>query len=464
MDTQDARATTTATVAPSGSAGLVLLLVALLLIGLAFSYLLWAPPEEAPASPAAPAPATARWRSPSPRPCSGSCRRPPGRSGPRARGSNRRCAAGARSPWPPRPASRCPTCGSRTPASGSRRPSWDGPESSWSRRAWPARRSCWWGARRARRYASWGEAEISGQVSVPDPSTSTAGALAVVAPQAEARTVGRTLDEARQMVVPFAQQYGERRSRGLDADVGSGRPRRTSRGWWWPPSRSCSRPGTTRPSCATSLLPSGRRPWTSRSSSAAGRRPGPGCVARGLVARPRRRHGRRAAARGRPAGAGRDRRRRAGRRRAGLPARGAAARRGHHRAVLADAQRPLGHPGRGRRVGLDGLPAPGGTRMELLADAAGDRPVLPARPRPGRAVDLLHRQGRAGAGLARPGADAAPRHGSAFGAHASATPCASRARELPALTGGGTGLYDTALAAYRQAQRDYRPASPTRWS
>jgi hypothetical protein len=30
-------------------------------------------------------------------------------------------------------------------------------------------------------------------------------------------------------------------------------------------------------------------------------------------------------------------------------------------------------------------------------------------------------------------------------------------RQLPALTGGGTGLYDTALAAYKQAQRDYRP-------
>jgi phosphoribosyl 1,2-cyclic phosphodiesterase len=32
-----------------------------------------------------------------------------------------------------------------------------------------------------------------------------------------------------------------------------------------------------------------------------------------------------------------------------------------------------------------------------------------------------------------------------------------RIAELPTLTDGGTGLYDTALAAFRQAQSDYRP-------
>ena len=32
-----------------------------------------------------------------------------------------------------------------------------------------------------------------------------------------------------------------------------------------------------------------------------------------------------------------------------------------------------------------------------------------------------------------------------------------RARQIPGMTEGGTGLYDTALAAYRQAVRDYRP-------
>ena len=34
----------------------------------------------------------------------------------------------------------------------------------------------------------------------------------------------------------------------------------------------------------------------------------------------------------------------------------------------------------------------------------------------------------------------------------------ARAEQLVGLTGGGTGLYDTALAAYRRAQRDYRKA------
>jgi Mg-chelatase subunit ChlD len=32
-----------------------------------------------------------------------------------------------------------------------------------------------------------------------------------------------------------------------------------------------------------------------------------------------------------------------------------------------------------------------------------------------------------------------------------------RAQQMPSLTDGGTGLYDTALAAYREAVREYRP-------
>ena len=42
-------------------------------------------------------------------------------------------------------------------------------------------------------------------------------------------------------------------------------------------------------------------------------------------------------------------------------------------------------------------------------------------------------------------------------AHAALRPARARARRCPGMTGGGTGLYDTALAAYRQALRDYRP-------
>lgn len=75
------------------------------------------------------------------------------------------------------------------------------------------------GGRRAHRFATWGDAEASGLVSVPDPQTSTVGTLAITAPRAEARTVGRSPDEAQQMVVPFAQTYGARRARGADQEV-----------------------------------------------------------------------------------------------------------------------------------------------------------------------------------------------------------------------------------------------------
>lgn len=75
------------------------------------------------------------------------------------------------------------------------------------------------GGRLGRRFPTWGDAEVSGLVSVPDPLVSTVGALAVVAPQAEARVTGRMATEAQQMVVPFAQTYGARRARGADQQV-----------------------------------------------------------------------------------------------------------------------------------------------------------------------------------------------------------------------------------------------------
>ena len=75
------------------------------------------------------------------------------------------------------------------------------------------------GGRRARRFPTWGDAEVSGLVSVPDPLVTTVGALAVMAPRSEARAAGRTAAEAGQMVVPFAQTYGARRARGADQQV-----------------------------------------------------------------------------------------------------------------------------------------------------------------------------------------------------------------------------------------------------
>ncbi len=71
----------------------------------------------------------------------------------------------------------------------------------------------------AQRFSSWGEAEVSGMVTMPDPATTTAGSLAVVAPQSEAVAVGRSAEAARQMIVPFAQKYSERHAEGLDEEV-----------------------------------------------------------------------------------------------------------------------------------------------------------------------------------------------------------------------------------------------------
>ena len=59
------------------------------------------------------------------------------------------------------------------------------------------------GGNAARRFAPWGDAEASGTVSVPNPESSVAGALAVTAPEAEARAVGRTREAARQLPGPL---------------------------------------------------------------------------------------------------------------------------------------------------------------------------------------------------------------------------------------------------------------------
>jgi hypothetical protein len=72
------------------------------------------------------------------------------------------------------------------------------------------------GGPEAQQFSSWGEAEVSGLVTMPDPATTTAGSLAVVAPQSEAAAVGRSQEAAREMIVPFAQKYSERRAEGLD--------------------------------------------------------------------------------------------------------------------------------------------------------------------------------------------------------------------------------------------------------
>ena len=111
--------------------------------------------------------------------------------------------------------------------------------------------------------------------------------------------------------------------------------------------------------------------------------------------------------------------------------------------------------------GSMGFSAGDRTRMQLLAEAAGlALDFLPDQDRVGLWVFSIDKGGRRqdwrvleptqrlDTAAARPDATLrAPGPG----------------QELVGLTEGGTGLYDTALAAYRQGQRDYQKTYSTPW-
>lgn len=310
------------------------------------------------------------------------------------------------------------------------------------------------GGRLARRFATWGDAEVSGLVSIPDPEVSTVGALAVVAPQAEGRAMGRTAPEARQMMVPFAQMYGARRARGADDQVwptmfrsasprlvvtteqelGNARGRRHLRDLTpavgapvldFPLAvRRDAAPGTRQ--VARRLLDY----LTSKDGSSAlhdqGLRPahGPTLVdVRSDVS-------------------------------SYLPTPSA-------RTVVAAVQswRTLAVPSAILAVvdasGSMDFDAGTGTRMDLLAEAAGmGLAFLPDHARVGLWVFSIDKGG--------PGQDwrvlePMQRLDDLRFGRTQRYALREWAGELPDLTDGGTGLYDTALAAYRQALRSYRP-------
>ena len=203
----------------------------------------------------------------------------------------------------------------------------------------------------------------------------TAGSLAVVAPQSEADAVGRSAEAARQMIVPFAQKYSERRAArtrratstwrtiGPDVDA-TGRRHRAAAG------RGAA---AAPPTCATSPprvgAPTLDFPIAVRQGAAPGSAPLPAPWA---VPRHRRR-ARRPAPGGPPADrtacpAGHPRRR-------GLHPDALALAAGRSPATVQSwriAQRALVDPGRRRRVGVHGrrepTDAPG---WSVLADAAG---------------------------------------------------------------------------------------------
>lgn len=305
------------------------------------------------------------------------------------------------------------------------------------------------------RYDSWGEAESSGLVSVPDPLGSSVGSLAVVAPQAEAAELGRGAAEAREMVVPFAQAYGERVSRGLDADVVLAAVGRESTRLVVTTEQDLIGARTSAP-YLSDLTPSVGAPTLEFPVAVRqGAAPGSGAVARGLVRylgtdaglAVLRQAGLRppAAPPGDSLGAEVS---------AFLPSPPA-------RAIAATVQswRSLSVPSAILAVvdasGSMDFGAATGTRMELLADAANiGLSFLPDHARVGLWIFSIDKGG--------PGQDwrvlePMRRLDDLRFGRTQRFALRIRARELPTLTGGGTGLYDTALAAYRQTLRDYRP-------
>ena len=310
------------------------------------------------------------------------------------------------------------------------------------------------GGPRAQRYASWGEAEASGEVTVPDPQTSTVGALAAVAPQAEAAAVGRTPALARQLLVPFAQNYGARRARGADEEV---RP-----GMFAP--RSPRLVVTTEQELASAQdgdlvtdltppvgAPTLEVPLVLRRGAA----PGSRRVAEDLLAHLTGEDGRAALHEqglrtpdGAPPETGG----------VDVPAVLPTPRPPVVAAAI-QSWRTLAVPSAILAVvdasGSMDIQADGGTRMELLADAAEiGLSSLPDHACVGLWVFSIDKGG--------PGQDwqvlePIRRLDDLRFGRTQRYALRERAEQLPSLTSGGTGLYDTALAAYQEAVRAYRP-------
>lgn len=302
------------------------------------------------------------------------------------------------------------------------------------------------GGNAARQFPSWGEAEASGLVTVPDPESSTAGALALTAPEAEARVVGRTRAEARQLMVPFAQAQSARTVRGMDTTV---RPAMFVR-------RSPRLVVTTEQQLQTDAGRPDLRDLTPPvgapvldfplmvSSDAA---PGSRALARALAAHLRSEDGRSLiAGEGLRAPGGRE----------GDTLRPPAAR------AIAEAVfswSVLSVPSAMLAVvdasGSMDAETGTGSRMDLLADAARiGLGFLPDHARVGLWIFSIDKGG--------PGQDwrelePIRRLDDLRFGRTQRYALRERAAEMAALTDGGTGLYDTALAAYREALRNYRP-------
>ena len=75
------------------------------------------------------------------------------------------------------------------------------------------------GGPNARSAPSWGAALTSGAVAMPDPLTDSVGTMVMLAPRQEAAAAGGDLRAARSFLVPTAQAYGEVAAEGAEVDV-----------------------------------------------------------------------------------------------------------------------------------------------------------------------------------------------------------------------------------------------------
>jgi hypothetical protein len=312
------------------------------------------------------------------------------------------------------------------------------------------------GGPEARQFASWGEAEVSGLVSMPDPATSTAGSLAVVAPQSEAAAVGRTQVAAREMIVPFAQKYSERHAEGLDTEVTLGTVDPASPRLVVATEQQLAEAQQDAPHLRDLTpavgAPTLDFPMVLRKGAA----PGSSATARALRQYLATEEGLAAlhaeglrAPDGLP---GPD-----------SPAQVATLMRSPSPRTIASTVQSWGTLSVPSSIlavvdasgSMDDVTADGRTRMDVLAEAAGiGLTFLPDHARVGLWIFSIDKGG--------PGKDWQVMEPTRrldelrFG-RTQRYALRERARQIPAMTEGGTGLYDTALAAYQQALRDYRP-------
>ena len=301
------------------------------------------------------------------------------------------------------------------------------------------------GGAEARRWPSWGDAEASGLVTTPDPESSIAGALALTAPGVEARAIGRSRDEARQMLVPFAQAQGARLVDGEDDAVQPAMfPRRsprlvvaTEQDFSTVEGRDDLRDLTPDVGSPTLDFPLTLSPEAAEGSRALARAlrsylasdEGQALIAAEGLRSPDDVRG-------------------------ALPAPSA---RATGEAVLS--WRSLSVPSAMLAVvdasGSMDADTGNGSRMDLLADAARiGLGFLPDHARVGLWVFSIDQGG--------PGQDwrelePIRRLDDLRFGRTQRYALRERAAEMSGLTDGGTGLYDTALAAYREALRNYRP-------